>query len=291
MENAMFIRLLFLSTLVLFLLSRLDRRRVKAFMRFFAVRVCRRLLTFLSEPYQNRFDACVVSAPHQDDETIGCGALIARKRSEGVPVHVIFITDGSASHPRHPELSSADVRAQRRREAYEALGILGVESNAIHFLDEADGALNHLTEERQASLVSRLRVLLERIRPGEVFLPCNPDGSSEHDAAFGFICAALQETALRPDIWQYPVWSWWNPLLLIERIVFTQGRCMQSTEDFGPMKRHALSRYRSQVEAVPPWSKPTLPPELVRIFNTDAEYFFRYILPPRGTGASHRSVI
>ena len=39
----------------------------------------------------------LVVAPHQDDETLGCGGLIARKRYEGLPVHVVFITDGSAT--------------------------------------------------------------------------------------------------------------------------------------------------------------------------------------------------
>ncbi|MDB6127019.1 MAG: hypothetical protein JWM35_915 [Verrucomicrobia bacterium] len=284
-------RQLFISALVLPTLGRLDQARAKKLTRMIAIRVCRRLLSWLSDPYRSRDDPCVVFAPHQDDETLGCGALIARKRNEGLPVHVVFITDGSASHHQHPRFSSSDIRTLRRKEALEALAILGVESTAIHFLDEADGTLNHLAEDRQARLVSRLSALLEGIRPGEIFLPCNPDGSSEHDAAFGFICAGLQAAGLRPEIWQYPVWSWWNPLLLIERMVFTQGRCMQSTEDFGPVKALALSRYRSQVEAIAPWTQPTLPPELLHAFNADAEYFFRYILPQRGAVASRTAVI
>ena len=282
---------LLIASLVLLTLWRLDQRRAKVVARILAVRVCSRLLSWLSEPYRLRTEPCVVFAPHQDDETLGCGALIARKRNEGLPVHIVFITDGSASHPGHPQLSGADVRELRRREAREALAILGVESNAIHFLDEADGTLNHLTDERQTQLIARLRSLLAKIQPGEVFLPCNPDGSSEHDAAFGFICSAIQETSLRPDIWQYPVWSWWNPLLLIERMILTQGRCMQSTEDFGPRKALALSRYRSQIEPTPPWKKPTLPPELVRSFTSDEEYFFRYILLEPDAGGGRTSVI
>ena len=94
--------------------------------------------------------------------------------------------------------------------------------------------------------------------------------------------AALQQTTLRPDVWQYPVWSWWNPLLLFERMIFTTGRCALPTEDYQPVKALALHTYRSQVEATPPWLQPTLPPELVSIFGADREFFFRYRPPAPG---------
>src|SRR5471032_2259162 len=161
------------------------RRRMKARTRSLAIQLCRLFLRWRSEPYRLRTEPCIVFAPHQDDETLGCGALIARKRNEGLPVHVIFITDGGASHTGHPFVSSGEMGTIRRREALAALAILGVESCAIHFLGEADGTLNHLTPARQAGLVTQLASLLEQIKPGEIFLPCSPDGSSEHDAAFG----------------------------------------------------------------------------------------------------------
>lgn len=37
---------------------------------------------------------CLVLAPHADDETLRCGALIARKRASGTPVWVVVATDG-----------------------------------------------------------------------------------------------------------------------------------------------------------------------------------------------------
>lgn len=40
----------------------------------------------------------LVIAPHPDDETIGCGAAIARKRTAGTPVEVAVVTDGRHSH-------------------------------------------------------------------------------------------------------------------------------------------------------------------------------------------------
>jgi LmbE family N-acetylglucosaminyl deacetylase len=270
------------ASLSLMTLTRVDFHRSKALLRRLAISLCRVALKHTSQPYELRPVRCVVFAPHQDDETLGCGGLIARKRNEGLPVDVVFLTDGSASHPHHPTISPADVVAIRHREAREALAILGVESSAIHFLNEPDGMLNHLGDDHRAALVQRLTRLLRHIQPHEIFLPCNPDGSTEHDAAFAFIAEAVFSSKLRPAIWQYPVWSWYNPMLLIERMIFTSGRCRVPTEDYQLIKTSALACYRSQTHPMPPQLEPALPPELVQIFNSEVEYFFRFELPSTG---------
>jgi LmbE family N-acetylglucosaminyl deacetylase len=284
------VRHIIITLIVLTSLTRIDQRRAKELTRGVAIRLCRRLLGWVSRPYRLCTGPCVVFAPHQDDETLGCGGLIARKRNEGLPVHVVFITDGGASHPGHPLLSGAEIIRRRHAEALAALAVLGVESCAIHFLNEPDGTLHHLSADRESTLVDKISRLLVEIQPEEIFLPCSPDGSSEHDAAFTVISRSLTTTGLRPDVWQYPVWSWWNPMLLIERMIFTDGHCFQATEDFRPIKALALGNYRTQIEPQAPWRHPALPPELVRIFNSDAEYFFRFILPPPGLDAGPRVI-
>jgi LmbE family N-acetylglucosaminyl deacetylase len=287
----MTLSLIIFFVLVVFSLGWIARRRFKAAIRILAIRLCRLSLRCLSRPYRLCTEPCLVIAPHQDDETLGCGALIARKRNEGLLVHVVFITDGGASHTGHPFISTGEVGTLRRREALVALAILGVESCAIHFLDEVDGTLNSLTVVRQERLVTQLAGLVADIQPGEIFLPCSPDGSSEHDAAFGFVCAALARVPLRPDIWQYPVWSWWNPDLLIERLIFNHGCCVQPAEDYQLVKTQALARYRSQLEPTPPWLEPALPPGLVRSCNSDKEFFFRFVPPTPGTDPAGPAVI
>jgi glycosyltransferase involved in cell wall biosynthesis len=42
--------------------------------------------------------SAMVFAPHQDDETFGCGGMIARKKEQGIPVAIAFLTDGRGSH-------------------------------------------------------------------------------------------------------------------------------------------------------------------------------------------------
>jgi len=272
-------------TLVLLTLWRLDRRDAKELIRRLAIRLCRVALNWLSPPYVPNVGPSIFFAPHQDDETLGCGGMIARKRYEGLPVDVVFITDGSASHPGHPRLSPADISAIRQAEAREALSILGVESGAIHFLNAPDGRLNQLSPAERSRLVGQLAAHLAKIQPKEIFLPCSPDGSTEHDAAFLVVCEALRQTGQFPVIWQYPVWSWWNPLLLLERLIFTGSRCHQPTEDFQTMKSLALLRYRSQIAPLAPDTRPALPADLVRIFRSDTEFFFRFH-PPRAVAAT-----
>ena len=97
----------------------------------------------------------VVLAPHPDDETIGCGVLIARKRAAGTDVQVVIATDGSAGR-RARRLGGAALAELRREEAISACAALGVEADAIHFLNFADGQL----EKGRATLEEQLSALL-----------------------------------------------------------------------------------------------------------------------------------
>jgi LmbE family N-acetylglucosaminyl deacetylase len=273
-------RLLIILSLLLAALLHLDIRRTKAVLRRVLIGLCRGILNWSSKPYQVQESTTVVFAPHQDDETLGCGALIARKRQEGRPVHVVFITDGSASHLGHPRFTPDELKTLRRQEAREALRRLGVESCAIHFLDEPDGTLGHLSAERRSALIEKLTAVLHVVRPNKVFLPYQRDGSSEHDAAFELICTALNRAAVPCDVWQYPVWAWWNPHALLRLAFLGRDCCKQANEDFGAAKSRALNCYASQVRPLAPWPDATLPAELVRVFHEDAEYFFRHPITP-----------
>jgi LmbE family N-acetylglucosaminyl deacetylase len=256
------------------------RQRAKAALRHIAIELCRGLLQMGSRNYGLVETPTVVIAPHQDDETLACGGLIARKRNEGLPVHVIFITDGAASHPRHCRVSPSELTALRRSEAMQALACLGVERTAVHFLDEPDGTLKIISRERRQALVARLAGLLTAIAPGEVFLPCNPDGSSEHDATFGFVTDAVGTAGLSPALWQYPVWAWWNPALLLKNWRETRDCRRLPVEDYRQHKQQAIQCYQSQISPLRPDALPALPADLLDIFRSDDEYFFRYEPPP-----------
>jgi hypothetical protein len=86
------------------------------------------------------------------------------------------------------------------------------------------------------------------------------------------------------DVWQYPIWAWWNPLLLFDRVISSGERYRVPTEDYQPIKMRALACYRSQTEPLPPQLEAALPSELSRIFTAEVEYYFRF-LPPAAVGS------
>ena len=269
-----------LIILSLLLFWRADFKEVKRVTRLAAVWLYRQMLSKLARTLPIETGVTIVFAPHQDDETLGCGGLIAHKRNEGLPVHVIFITDGRASHPGHPQVGPVEMAARRRGEAREALAILGVETNAIHFLDAADSTLERLEPSSRETLITRIGSLIDQIQPAEIFVPCCPDGSTEHDAVFNLVRESLQRTRRRPNVWQYPVWSWWNPFLLFKHL-FLAGRCYRHPlEDYHLIKERAMTRYRSQLQPLDPWETPVIPPELQQVFHGRDEYFFHFDLKP-----------
>jgi N-acetylglucosamine malate deacetylase 1 len=151
----------------------------------------------------------MVFAPHQDDETFGCGGLIALKRQAGVAVVVVFLTDGSRSHGADPDL---DLAKRRRQEAHDALAILGVAAEQVHFLDLPDSGLFDLAPERRRMAVEQLARLLEDFAPKEVYVPHQADRHRDHEAAHALVCDALGSVRFREPItlWQYPIWLLWE---------------------------------------------------------------------------------
>ncbi|MHB9058932.1 MAG: PIG-L deacetylase family protein [Bacillota bacterium] len=95
----------------------------------------------------------LVLAPHEDDETLATGQLIAAARRQGHPVHVVFITGGDGftraaaaeSGDRRPTtddyLALAD---ERRKEATRATAALGLGPEDVTFLGYPDRGLKEM---------------------------------------------------------------------------------------------------------------------------------------------------
>jgi LmbE family N-acetylglucosaminyl deacetylase len=94
----------------------------------------------------------VFYSPHEDDETLSMGELIARYAACHWQVQVVLVTDGSTSAARFaidsylalshlPSLSIPAFVAAREREFVAALGELGVPAGHVHFAGWLGGAL------------------------------------------------------------------------------------------------------------------------------------------------------
>jgi LmbE family N-acetylglucosaminyl deacetylase len=81
----------------------------------------------------------LVLAPHPDDESLGCGGLIAEHHARGHDVHVMVLTDGTGSHPRSREYPATRLASLRMEEARAAMVALGLPEDRIDFLGLPDG--------------------------------------------------------------------------------------------------------------------------------------------------------
>ena len=82
-------------------------------------------------------------SPHPDDETIGCGLLMAEKANRGIPVAVAVATDGRGGwYSPMPRPAPRDIAEIRHREWHRALDVLGVPQADRFELGLLDGELS-----------------------------------------------------------------------------------------------------------------------------------------------------
>ena len=158
------------------------------------------------EPEQ--LGSVLVIAPHQDDESLGCGGTIALMRNNGLPVHVLFVTDGSKSHPNSKEYPMEKLIALREQESIHALDILGVDQENITFLRLPDGALPGYGEEGFASSVTLISGYLRRIKPDTILFPWQRDPHRDHRATWQTTVEALKQSNVTARKLEYLIWLW-----------------------------------------------------------------------------------
>ncbi|GAA2519103.1 PIG-L deacetylase family protein [Winogradskya humida] len=227
----------------------------------------------------------MVLAPHPDDETLGCGAVIARARAAGDQVTVVIATDGrhsSRSQVLAPE-PLARVRSGELRTACRALGV--AEQDVVQ-LGREDGTLSDCLPEVAAELAA----LLADRRPDTVFVTCRQDSHPDHEALHEALSLALRYPVPAqepPQVLAYPIWAWTSgPWFLAAgrlrtrrltwalRQLFTTGWVEIPAGDHLAAKRSAIEAYASQTTnftGEASWSY--LPADAVSLFLQPSEIF------------------
>jgi LmbE family N-acetylglucosaminyl deacetylase len=212
---------------------------------------------------------CLVAVPHPDDEVLGCGATIARKRAAGTEVRLLFASDGR--HARAPGVTPAELAAIREAEARDAARRLGVPADAVVFLGWEDGTLAG----REAELRDRLALECARFGPDEVLAPCRYDAHPDHEALGRAADAAARARAL--PLLEYPVWFWTTPWW---RRWARGGFSVKAVRTDGHLerKRDALAAHRSQkaLEDVEGG-------RFLRRFFSSSELYFSFAQPSLGS--------
>jgi len=202
----------------------------------------------------------IIFSPHPDDETLGCGGTIIKKKKAGADVNIVFMTDGCRSHPHL--ISEKELITIRAKEALAASRILGVEENSIIFLDFKDGELN----KNKDSAVRKVIEILRSKQPDEIFIPWRTEAHPDHLATNRIVLTALQMYHRKIIIYEYPVYFWLHwPWIRIPRgpsrniiwalkkslisfLHFLRAfRCSIYIGDVLELKRAALDMYHSQM--------------------------------------------
>jgi LmbE family N-acetylglucosaminyl deacetylase len=142
------------------------------------------------------FRDIVVLAAHPDDESAGCGGVMALLAGQGARVRVVVATAGEATAGAGRD---EDVGRARGDELRAACSILGAEAPVV--LDHPDG---HLDEHVEALAADVARVVLSPA-PEAIFLPWFLDGHRDHRA----LSVALRTAGVPAgvELWGYETWT------------------------------------------------------------------------------------
>lgn len=219
--------------------------------------------------------SAIVFAPHQDDETLGCGGTIALKCERGVALDVVFLTDGRASYAEYPQICPDQLVQIRQQEAIQALKTLGVAQSAIHFLGKPDGGLAALSVTERQETINLLVQLLRDRQPQEVYVPYKQDIHPDHKETYTLVQAAVQESNLPIEVLQYPVWTRWIPHQLDFKSPELASAYRLPINKVLKQKVAALAAYQSQYSSIVPGIEPILPPGFIECFFSPYEIFFK----------------
>ena len=126
----------------------------------------------------------LVIAPHSDDESIGCGGMIARARYYGNEVKVVIATVGDTEFYH---LNRVVTATERVVEAKNALKKLAVDDLEVLYMDKEASLNTVATKER----VSKLDSIISSFAPTMVFIPY-PSFHQDHKVLFEASFAALR---------------------------------------------------------------------------------------------------
>ena len=146
-------------------------------------------LAGVSRHWQGEKECFCFVSPHDDDVVLGAGLAIQLSIREGVPVHVLVVTDGAMGYCSLEEKES--IAQVRQEETYESLSALGVPRERIHFLGFPDCQLGLFAGRRPGEdepgaiqgftgLQNAFTYHLRQIRPSQVFVPTMNDLHPDH---------------------------------------------------------------------------------------------------------------
>lgn len=183
-------------------------------------------------PVYGKGDRLIIFAPHCDDETLGCGGLIANSVANGARVRIVLVTNGDGyklaigkayKTLRITPQRCIDFAYRRQQETLRAVAVLGVPKSGVTFLGYPDRGVDQLWSrywERDRlftsphtgacrspytnsftpsapycgeSLLRDLQTIIKTEDPTDVYVPHPCDNHPDHYATYCFVAAAIEQ--------------------------------------------------------------------------------------------------
>jgi LmbE family N-acetylglucosaminyl deacetylase len=216
----------------------------------------------------------VIVAPHMDDEALACGGLIA-KLSHKERVHIIYATDGMKSPA--PVLAgrdeiSPDLGERRMQESTEAMKLLGVPAENLHFLCLPEAEL----KKNIAALRESLNEKIKSISPQHIFIPFRYDRHLDHLAVNHVMVSAIEQGMFNAQLIEYFVYYRWRlmPRRDIRKYIKPRFLFRLDITDVAELKRKSLDCFTSQTTIFYPWqTRPILTSTLLDEECDNPEFF------------------
>jgi LmbE family N-acetylglucosaminyl deacetylase len=216
----------------------------------------------------------VIVAPHMDDEALACGGLLAKLPNKD-RVHLIYATDGMKSPApiiARRDKVPPDLGKIRMQESREAMKLLGIPEQNLHFLCLPEAEL-------QNSLSSLQRLVSEKIKaiaPQYVLVPFRYDRHPDHLAVNHVVVSEIEQGVIKAELIEYFVYYRWRLMPKRDIRKYIKPHFLQQLDiaDVAPLKRRSLDCFTSQTTIYYPWmTRPILTPTLLDEECQNPEYF------------------
>jgi LmbE family N-acetylglucosaminyl deacetylase len=151
----------------------------------------------------------VVVAPHPDDESLGCGGLIAAARACEVDVRLIVVSDGVGSHPNSKLYPPARLKALREAETLSAVAALGLEPSQVRFIGLPDAAVP-VAGALADQAVDEIFAAAADCAATALVVTWRRDPHCDHEASATLVDRAAARIR-RVRTLAYPIWGWTLP--------------------------------------------------------------------------------
>lgn len=180
----------------------------------------------------------LVIAPHQDDETIGCGGTIAKLIHKGHQVCVLHVFEGCTNFLDHGAEETINARTKEVKQCADTLGFELLDN--LGFKDR--------TFPPTDQLVSRLIQVFHLHKPNMVLVPHEGESDKEHQLV-NFACTEALWLSKIPDFKGAVDYNKVNSALIGYEVwtPITKPNLIVDISEFSEIKRQAIRTFKSQL--------------------------------------------